>query len=92
MEDIGLRPRDLLATRLRLMRHDLGLREGLNHALSTEEAGGRCGIVAATWRLWESGTSQPRHAEPVLRHVAKSLGYDEEWLLKGGPLEVGDAA
>lgn len=62
------------------MRHELGL--------TLEEAADQAGLKRPTWRTWELG-AKPRDMARVVRRIAETFGYDEMWLMWGGPLGAG---
>ena len=73
-------PRDTLAHRLILVRHELGI--------SQREAAVRCGIPYGSWQSMEDG----RDARGLIDKVAKisaALGVDRDWLTWGGVLGTG---
>lgn len=70
-------PADTFATRLILLRHELGV--------TVDEISARCGIASATWSTWEHGT-RPRDLVEVVTRIADGTGYDRDWLMWGFPL------
>jgi hypothetical protein len=73
-------PLDTLASRLVLLRHELGW--------SQRKATHETGVPYGTWQGMESG----RETRSLDRHVAaivKASGYDRDWLMWGGPLTSG---
>lgn len=70
-------PRDTLATRILLVRTQLGL--------SQREAAARTGIPYGSWQSMEDGRS-PRDLAAKVAAVSLALGVDRDWLMWGGPL------
>jgi transcriptional regulator with XRE-family HTH domain len=68
------RPRDRWASRLVLLRLDMGL--------SQKEIAELCGIKRPTWATWENGAI-PRNQAEVARKITQATGYDRDWLLFG---------
>lgn len=75
-------PRDNFATRLLLVRRELGL--------TVKEAAAKCGVHYATWSTWENGRKPADMAE-VVSQIAEGLGVDRYWLMWGGSL-TGESA
>ena len=70
-------PVDDLATRLLVLRHQLGL--------SQREASERCGIPYGSWQSMEDGR-QARGLDLKVARIADALGVDRTWLMWGGAL------
>ena len=73
-------PLDTLASRLVLLRHELGW--------SQRKAAHETGVPYGTWQGMELG----RETRSLDRHVvaiAAHSGYDRDWLMWGGPLTSG---
>ena len=62
------------AARLALVRHRMGW--------NLKEAARECGQPAASWRMWEEGSS-PRRKEDIARAIVERTGCDFYWLLLG---------
>lgn len=71
-------PRDTLAVRLLVVRHEQGW--------SQREASDRTGVPFGTWQGMEQGRETRNLGEHVAR-IAATTGYAREWLMWGGPLE-----
>jgi transcriptional regulator with XRE-family HTH domain len=75
------RPEDTLATRLYVMRKQMGL--------SQREAALKTGVPFGTWQGMEEGRGT-RHIAVHVQKICAQLGVDREWLMWGGPLDGGD--
>ncbi len=71
-------PRDTLAVRLLVVRHELGW--------SQREASDRTGVPFGTWQGMEQGR-ETRNLGDHIANIATATGYAREWLMWGGPLE-----
>ena len=74
------RPADTLATRLIILRHELGWTQ--------RDATHETGVPYGVWQGMESG----RETRGLNRHIvaiAAASGYDRDWLMWGGPLTSG---
>lgn len=67
-------PANTFATRLLLVRRELGL--------NVKEASAKCGLHYATWSTWENGR-KPADMATVVRRISDHLGVDREWLMWG---------
>lgn len=70
----GWIPEDTFATRLILMRRELGMDQA--------QAAARCGFKTSTWGSWELG-HVPRDKTAVCAKIAKDLKVDRDWLAYG---------
>ena len=67
-------PSDTFATRLLLVRRELGL--------NVKDAAAQCGLHYATWSTWENGR-KPADMAGVVDAISSSLGVDRAWLMWG---------
>jgi transcriptional regulator with XRE-family HTH domain len=67
-------PSDTFATRLVLVRRELGV--------SVKEAAAQAGLHYATWSTWENGR-KPADMAAVVRAISDGLGVDRDWLMWG---------
>jgi hypothetical protein len=67
-------PKNTLATRLRLVRQELGM--------SVEDIATLCEVPIPTWRNWEHGAS-PRRLDQQVRRISERTGVDLSWLMSG---------
>jgi transcriptional regulator with XRE-family HTH domain len=72
--DAPLVPRDTLAARLVMLRHELGL--------TVDAISAQCGLASATWSTWERG-AHPRDLAAVIQKIADGTGYSRDWLMWG---------
>ncbi len=70
-------PRDTLAVRLLVLRHELGW--------SQREASTQTGVPFGVWQGMESGRETRNLGEHVAK-IAERTGYRRDWLMWGGPL------
>ena len=75
-------PEESFATRLRLLRFELGRLRGLTRPVSVEEIAEWCDLHPATWSTWENGSS-PRQMHAVVAQIAAATGVDRDWLMWG---------
>lgn len=72
--ETGRVPADTLASRLMLLRFELGM--------SQREASARTGVPFGTWQGMEAGRSTRNRDEQVAK-IAAATGYDLGWLMWG---------
>jgi transcriptional regulator with XRE-family HTH domain len=70
-------PRDTLAMRVLIARHERGL--------SQRAAALLCGLTFGEWQGIEDGRAATSLDQKVIK-IAAGLGYSREWLMWGGPL------
>ena len=70
-------PGDTLATRVLLVRRELGV--------SQREAAERAGLTFGEWQSMEDGRS-PRDLPSKVTRISLAFNVDRDWLMWGGPL------
>jgi transcriptional regulator with XRE-family HTH domain len=70
-------PRDTLAVRLIVVRHEMGW--------SQREAAEHTGVPYGVWQGMESGR-ETRGLDQHIDKIARVTGYKRDWLMWGGPL------
>lgn len=77
-------PNDTFAVRLAAIRVALGEISGTG-AWNVKKAATFCGVDAGSWRNWEA-SKHPQDYIAVCNKIARKVGCDLDWLVRGGPL------